>query len=674
MSGAARTAAEEHPIARVLPLLPLAHLDREFDYLVPAEFADSAQPGVRVRIRFAGRLVDGYVVERVESSDHTGKLGWLDRVVSSERVLTPEISALVTAVAARYAGTRADVLRLAVPPRHAKVEGEPSDDMPVVVAPVIDSSAWSSYTHGEAFLDALRASRSPRAVWQALPGEDWAHRIAELAGVTAANGRSVVVVVPDQRDLDRVASACESVAGSDAVIALSAGLGPAKRYRRWLAALRREVSIVVGTRSAVFAPARNLGLLLMWDDGDDGYAEPRSPYPHAREVALLRAHECGCAVVLAGHARTAEAEALVDSGWAHDLLAPREVVRARQPHVVALADSDHALARDPGARAARLPAIAFDAARTALAANLAVLVQVPRGGYVPSLACGKCRNPARCRRCNGPLSLPSAPGADGAGSPTCSWCGVADTSHRCTVCGSRTLRAVVIGAHRTAEELGRAFPGVPVHTSGGASVLDSVASGARLVISTVGAEPVAPGGFGAALLLDGWALLGRADLRAAEETLRRWMTAAALVRPGTENGRVVVVAESEIPTVQALVRWDPVGHARTQLEERIEVRFPPAVHVAAIDGTTASITALVEAAGLSDEVEILGPVDLPDGQRAPAGGGEEVLPGDVQRLLLRVPRNAGGALARSLADAQAARSARKSTSSIRVQIDPIRIG
>lgn len=674
MSGAARTAAEERPIARVLPLLPLAHLDREFDYLVPAEFSDSAQPGVRVRIRFAGRLVDGYVVERVESSDHTGKLGWLDRVVSPERVLTPEISALVTAVAARYAGTRADVLRLAVPPRHAKVEGEPSGDMPVIVGPAIDSSAWSSYTHGEAFLDALRASRSPRAIWQALPGEDWAHRIAELAAVTAASGRSVVVVVPDQRDLDRVATACESVAGSDAVIALSAGLGPAKRYRRWLAALRRDVSIVVGTRSAVFAPVRNLGLLLMWDDGDDGYAEPRSPYPHAREVALLRAHEGGCAVVLAGHARTAEAEALVDSGWAHDLLAPREVVRARQPHVVALADSDHALARDPGARAARLPAIAFDAARTALAANLVVLVQVPRGGYVPSLACGKCRNPARCRRCNGPLSLPSAPGADGAGSPTCSWCGVADTNHRCTVCGSRTLRAVVIGAHRTAEELGRAFPGVPVQTSGGASVLDSVASGPRLVISTVGAEPTTPGGFGAALLLDGWALLGRADLRAAEETLRRWMTAAALVRPGTENGRVVVVAESEIPTVQALVRWDPVGHARSQLEERIEVRFPPAVHVAAIDGTTASITALVEAAGFSEEVEVLGPVDLPDGQRAPAGGGEEVLPGDVQRLLLRVPRNAGGALARSLAEAQAARSARKSTSSVRVQIDPIRIG
>ncbi len=671
---AGTAADEELPVARVLPLLPLPHLDREFDYLVPAKFTETALPGVRVRIRFAGRLVDGYIVERAASTDHIGKLGFLDRVVSPEQVLTPEISSLVTAVAQRYAGTRADVLRLAVPPRHAKVEAEPISEPPEMTPPDVDAAAWDLYSHGRAFLDALTGGRSPRAAWQALPGEDWALRIAEIAALTALAGRSAVIVVPDQRDLDRVTTACAAVAGQDTVVALSAGLGPAKRYRRWLSVLRNDVSIVVGTRSAVFAPAKNLGIVIMWDDGDDGYAEPRSPYPHAREVALLRAHGTGCAVVLAGHARTAEVEALVDSGWAHDLVAPREVVRARQPHVVALADSDHALARDPGARAARLPGIAFDAARAALKDGLGVLVQVPRGGYVPSLACGKCRNPARCRRCNGPMSLPSAPGADGAGSPTCRWCGVADTNHRCMVCGSRTLRAVVVGAHRTAEELGRAFPGVPIHLSGGSSVLNSVESGASLVISTVGAEPSTPGGYGAALLLDGWALLGRADLRAAEETLRRWMTAGALVRAGSAGGRVVVVAESEIPTVQTLVRWDPVGHARSQLDERIEVRFPPAVHVAAVDGATAAISALVEAAALPDGVEILGPVDLPEGQRQPAGGGGDGLPGDVQRMLLRVPRNAGAALARSLADAQAARSARKSFEPVRVQIDPIRIG
>ncbi|OZD02832.1 primosome assembly protein PriA [Rhodococcus sp. 06-221-2] len=658
----------------MLPMLPLPHLDREFDYLVPEDASDDAQPGVRVRVRFAGRLVDGFVLARLAETDHPGRLGWLDRVVSAERVLTPEIAELVSAVADRYAGTRADVLRLAVPARHARVEAEPPPVVDEAAEPVVDRTGWAAYTHGSNFLDALGEHRVPRAVWQALPGEVWPARLAELAAVTVGSGRSAVVVVPDQRDLDRLEGACAAAVGADRVVALSAGLGPAKRYRQWLRCLRSGPVVVVGTRSAVFAPVSNLGLIVIWDDGDDSFAEPRSPYPHAREVALLRAHVSGAAVVVGGHSRTAEAEALVDSGWAHDLVAPRELVRERQPHVVALADSDHALARDPAARVARLPAIAFEAARAALKADTPVLVQVPRAGYVPSLACAKCRHPARCRRCNGPLALPSAPGSDGAGSPTCSWCGIADAAHRCTVCGSRNLRAVVIGAGRTAEELGRAFPGVPIHNSGGATVLDTVRPGGSLVVSTVGAEPTVDGGYGAALLLDGWALLGRADLRAAEETLRRWMTAASMVRPGAAGGRVVVVAESEIPTVQALVRWDPLWHARSQLDERVEVRFPPAVHVAAIDGTTDAITALVDSADLPETVEVLGPVDLPDGQRAPAGSGEDGLSGDVQRLLIRVPRSTGAALARALSTAQASRSAKKLGAGVRIQIDPIRIG
>ncbi|MDP9636546.1 primosomal protein N' (replication factor Y) [Rhodococcus cercidiphylli] len=674
MAGVTPVAAADLPIARILPMLPLPHLDREFDYLVPEDASDDAQPGVRVRVRFAGRLVDGFVLARLAETDHPGRLGWLDRVVSAERVLTPEIAELVSAVADRYAGTRADVLRLAVPARHARVEAEPPPVVDEAAEPVVDRTGWAAYTHGSNFLDALGEHRVPRAVWQALPGEVWPARLAELAAVTVGSGRSAVVVVPDQRDLDRLEGACAAAVGADRVVALSAGLGPAKRYRQWLRCLRSGPVVVVGTRSAVFAPVSNLGLIVIWDDGDDSFAEPRSPYPHAREVALLRAHVSGAAVVVGGHSRTAEAEALVDSGWAHDLVAPRELVRERQPHVVALADSDHALARDPAARVARLPAIAFEAARAALKADTPVLVQVPRAGYVPSLACAKCRHPARCRRCNGPLALPSAPGSDGAGSPTCSWCGIADAAHRCTVCGSRNLRAVVIGAGRTAEELGRAFPGVPIHNSGGATVLDTVRPGGSLVVSTVGAEPTVDGGYGAALLLDGWALLGRADLRAAEETLRRWMTAASMVRPGAAGGRVVVVAESEIPTVQALVRWDPLWHARSQLDERVEVRFPPAVHVAAIDGTTDAITALVDSADLPETVEVLGPVDLPDGQRAPAGSGEDGLSGDVQRLLIRVPRSTGAALARALSTAQASRSAKKLGAGVRIQIDPIRIG
>lgn len=152
-------------------MLSVPHLDRDFDYLVPAEHSDDAQPGVRVRVRFHGRLVDGFVLERRSDSDHHGKLGWLDRVVSPEPVLTTEIRRLVDAVAARYAGTRQDVLRLAVPARHARVEREitTAPGRPVV-APV-DPSGWAAYGRGRQFLAALADSRAARAVWQALPGE-----------------------------------------------------------------------------------------------------------------------------------------------------------------------------------------------------------------------------------------------------------------------------------------------------------------------------------------------------------------------------------------------------------------------------------------------------------------------------------------------------------------------
>ncbi|TXG91091.1 primosomal protein N' [Rhodococcus rhodnii] len=669
----ARTAAPTAPVARVLPLLPLPHLDREFDYLVPEEFDGTARPGVRVRVRFAGRLVDGFLLGRTDASEHTGKLGWLERVVSGEQVLTDEIADLAERVAARYAGTRADVLRLAIPPRHARVESDAPPEPAVVDESAVDATPWGRYRHGDAFVDAVRSGRGPRAVWQATPGEDWPRRLAELAALASTDGRSAVIVVPDQKDLDRVVAAASDVVGAGGVVGLAAGLGPSARYRRWLAALRGTARIVVGPRSAVFAPVPILGLLAVWDDGDESHAEPRAPYPHSREVAALRAYASGCALVVGGHARTAESQLLVETGWAHDLVAPRETVRHEMPAVTALADSERALARDPLARAARLPAIAFAAARAALERDEPVLVQVPRRGYVPSLACARCRTPARCRRCNGPLELPDTADADGAASPTCRWCGTADAGYRCGTCGGRALRAVVVGAGRTAEELGRAFAGVPVRTSGGDAVLADVPGGASLVVATVGAEPYAPDGYGAALLLDGWALLGRPDLRAAEETLRRWTAAAALVRPGRDGGSVVVVADSSIPTVQALVRWDPVGHAAGQLAERVEVGFPPAVHLAAIDGTAAAIADMLEASELPEGTERLGPVPLPAGARRPFAG-DDADPADVERMLLRIPRGGGRALAAALRAAQAVRGARKAAHPARVQIDPLHIG
>ncbi|OBK40273.1 primosome assembly protein PriA [Mycobacterium sp. 1165196.3] len=655
-------------------MLSVPHLDREFDYLVSAEQSDDAQPGVRVRVRFHGRLVDGFVLERRTDTDHTGKLGWLDRVVSAEPVLTPEIRRLAEAVAAHYAGTRPDVLRLAVPARHARVEREPPVSRDPAIPEPVDPSGWDGYARGAQFLGALAESRAARAVWQSLPGEAWTDRFTEAAAQTVRTGRSVLAIVPDQRDLDALWQAATAHIDEGSVVALSAGLGPAARYRRWLAALRGTARLVIGTRSAVFAPLSDLGLVMVWADADDSLAEPRAPYPHAREVAMLRAHQARCAALIGGYARTAEAHALVRSGWAHDIVAARPVVRARTPRVIALDDTGYADERDPAARTARVPSIALRAARSALQVGAPVLVQVPRRGYVPSLACARCRTIARCRHCTGPLSLTESLPAGGA-ALLCRWCGRVDPTRRCARCGSDAVRAVVVGARRTAEELGRAFPGTAVITSSGDGVVPEVAAGPALVVATPGAEPRAAGGYGAALLLDTWALLGRQDLRAAEDALWRWMSAAALVRARGDGGVVMVVAESSLPTVQSLIRWDPVGHAEAEVAARAEVGLPPSVHMAAIDGTAGAVTALLDEARLTDQeslhADVLGPVDLPPGVRRPAGTPPG---GPVTRMLVRVPRQQGLALAAALRRGVGVLSARQTHEPARVQIDPLHIG
>jgi primosomal protein N' (replication factor Y) (superfamily II helicase) len=679
--------SERLPVARIAVDISLAHLDRPFDYLVPARLDAEAVPGCRVRVRFAGQLVDGYLLERAETSEHRGKLARLERVTSPEPVLTPEIFDLARAVADRYAGTLADVLRLAIPPRHAGAERDapPAGTPPAPAPDRPEPGSWSRYPAGAAFLAGLAEGRPVRAAWSALPGsaqagsaqagsaqagsaqagsaqagsaqagsaqagQEWPAEIAIAAATSASAGRGVVIVVPDARDLDRVDAALTEAAVDH--VCLAADLGPAERYRRWLAVRRGLVRVVAGTRAAMFAPVAGLGLVVLWDDGDDLHAEPRAPYPHAREVLALRAHRTGAAALIGGFARTAELTQLVAGGWARPLAGSAEALRQAAPRVRAAPDEAE-LARDAAAMTARLPSLALRTARGGLAQG-PVLVQVPRRGYLAAVACARCRAQARCATCAGPLEIGGSHGT-----PGCRWCGALAADWVCARCGSGQLRALVTGAARTAEEMGRAFPGVPVRTSGGPHVLAAVPAEPALVIATPGAEPVAQGGYAAALLLDGWALLGRPSLRAAEEALRRWLNAAALVCPGAP---VVVLAEATLPAVQALIRWDPVTFSERELAERAELGFPPAVRMASVTGPPDAVSDFVGAAGLPYQAQVLGPVPL-EGDRPP----------EASRALIRIGRRDGLELARALHAAQATRSARKDGGVVRVQLDPAEV-
>ena len=261
--------------------VPLPHLDRLFDYAVPDELADQVASGCRVKVRFAGRQRDGFVIEQPVASDSDRELSPLLRVVSPEPVLKPEIVAAVRDVADHYAGTFADVVRLAVPPRHGLTENAERPPYPLPRLADGRGDTLDRYPHGASLRRALADGGSPRAALAlapvAEPAGDWTAALVEAAAAALAGGRGALLLVPDAADLARLETRCEGVFGRGSFVTLTAEKGPAARYRAFLAAARGQVRLVLGTRAAAFAPVADLGLIAVYDDGDDSWANHAPP-------------------------------------------------------------------------------------------------------------------------------------------------------------------------------------------------------------------------------------------------------------------------------------------------------------------------------------------------------------------------------------------------------------
>ncbi|MGO4690997.1 primosomal protein N' [Glaciibacter sp. 2TAF33] len=662
MTGAVR-------VGRVVIDSPLPQLDHLFDYAIPAELEADARPGVRVKVtlRSAGRVATGYLVEVLDpatsgATGFQGTLSPIEAVVSRAPVLTPEVWALARAVADRAAGNASDIIRLAVPPRQVRVEkawlaaraaavdaadvgrpaaapadepaGAPIDKPAAAPGTPEDARGGPAATPffadypagalGAVIADGLRVAVSavPQLVTVgANPGSGstigrWALTLAELAVATLASGRSAILAVPDYRDQDQVQAALDQLAPAGTVSRVDARQPGADRYRAFLACLGAEPRIILGNRSAVYAPAAQLGLVAVWDDGDPLHAEPLSPYVHTRDAALVRQQHSGCALVLLGHSRSVEAERLVELGWLGEV----HPAKSSHPRVIPT-DFQGALVAE--ARAARIPSAAWKAARDALDSG-PVLVQVASPGYAPVLACQTCTQSARCTRCQGPLGIASA-GA----TPSCRWCGALAVAWQCSHCDGRQYRLVTVGTARTAEELGRAFPGVRVIVADGEHTVQQLGAEPALVIATRGAEPIPAGGYRSILLLDGERMLARESLRVGEDCLRWWSNAAALAAPGAS----VVLVGVGGALARALNAWQQGAYAATELADRRTLRFPPAVRVASVTGTVDGVEAALADLAAIDGLDVLGPVSTEPG---------------LVRAIVRFAYNTGDSVAHAL--------------------------
>jgi primosomal protein N' (replication factor Y) (superfamily II helicase) len=629
------------PIAKIRIDSNLPHLDRDFDYSVPESMADAAQPGTRVRVRFAGRLVAGLIMERTAEADIDGALRPIDRLVSPERIVTEETRALIEAVADRYAGTFSDVLRLAVPSRHARAEAALTPDAPAFDATTLqgidpESSGWGDLEGGRAFLESVSSGEQRRGVWSMPPARDWEAMVAAaVRAVLARSTGGVLIVVPDAADTERLISQFQDVREITAV--LRADHGPERRYREFLRVLRGHARLVIGTRTAVFAPVADLALTIVWNDGEDTLWEPHAPYWNARDVAALRAHLAGTSLLLGSPARSVEAQALVERGWAIGLEPTRSVIRERGPVVRAVEPTD--IARDEAAASARIPHIAWLVAKEGLRSG-PVLVQVGRRGYLGVLACQRCRELAQCSFCAGPLAIKGRGGL-----PTCSWCAQSASAWTCPDCGNATLRSLAIGAERTAEEIGRAFPGTAVIWSTGEQSRREVGPEPAIVVATPGAEPVCSAGYAAVVLLDANAALARPGMRGQEDAVARWFSAALLAAP---KAHVVVAAPNPLPAVQALIRWDAAWFASRELADRTSASLPPESRIAILRGTPAATAEVLRMLHLPHRA--LGPVE--------------------DRTIVVVDRSDAAQLSRRLRAISSTRAAQRSGEPVTVRMDP----
>ncbi|WP_434811206.1 primosomal protein N' [Microbacterium sp. bgisy189] len=624
-------------VARVLVESPLPQLDRLFDYAVPDGLVDDVHPGVRVKVplRSAGRMMEAFVVELAEHDPEDRVLSEIDTVISSVPVLTPALYELARKAADRAAGSASDILRLAIPKRMVRAEKAWLAAAPPE-APIVADAAkeWAGTVLG-AFPDLSGALREgeriavdapPHPARSAVDGDPdvppvgaWAQLLAAVAVDTLARGRSTLLVVPDHRDQAQLTAALAPHAPDDAVVAVDARQSGPERYAAYLRLLLPAACIVVGNRSTVYAPAHDVGTIVIWDDGDPLLAEPLSPGVHARDAALLRQELEGSALVLAGHTRTTDVERLVQIGWVREILAARPA----KPRVVLSAT------HEGEGHGVRVPSTAFAAAREALQHG-PVLVQVARPGYAPVLVCADCRTPTKCPHCTGPLRARRAGAA-----PDCGWCGRRYANWACANCSSTRLRMASSGSERTADELGRAFPNTRVIVADGDHPVTSVDARPALVIATRGAEPIAESGYRAVILLDGDKMLLTEQLRIGESCLRWWSNAAALAAPNAPVHLVGVTG----PVSRAMATWTQPAYARAELADRQPLHMPPTIRVAAVEGTqravAGAITQLRADVPSLPPTAVLGPVALPSAD------------GEV-RALIRFDYAAGRAVATSL--------------------------
>ena len=548
--------------ARVVFQSPLPALDREFEYVVPETLVAELAVGCRIKVPFAGQTKEGFVVALAAEAAFQGKVNAISELVSKVPVLQSHVYQLLKAVANRQCCSVGELLDNAVPKRSVKIDKAFVLPNPAPMAKPNDSKLA---TLVRPFFDATTGYPS------------FVTKLGQIVAQHLEEGRSVIVCVPDFRDLKRVESLLqEQLAPETLIVQDSTELG-SKRYEAFLAQLSGGPRVVLGTRTAIYSPLPGDAAIIIWDDGDQSHQDQQSPYLTTREIALIRQSLFGGPLHFLSHSRTTEVQRLVEIGYVQE-----DFIEPWRPKVI--------LSEGRG-----LDATSFKIIKEGLETG-SVLFQVGSPGVARSLFCDQCSERSQCSNCNGPLWV------NAKGQIACRWCGQLNLDFTCKDCGGKKLRQGGAGVTRWVQQLGKSFPGIPIREVTAETSYVPSSTKPAIIVCTAGIEPEVDSGYSAVILIDCATQLGRDTLRAPEDALRAWLNALSFMQA---NGKAVAVGVSD-EVSKALSLGQVIETVSDILQDREELGFPPARRVLSVTGSLDSLNKLGERLREVEGLRVLG--------------------------------------------------------------------
>lgn len=503
------------------------HLDELFDYRIPHDLSEQVRIGSRVQVTFHGIKREGIVYEIRDTESITGRILSIEKVLGDIPLVSQTTIELVDHVAQRWAGTRYDIWRSALPPRTITSERN------LVSLPPSQSEG-----------PAIRKPQHSLTYLMLPPFQRAPDLLAKAAAPFLRLG-NVLLVMPDEKDVDlfirysRISN----------IINISSSLTKAERYRNYLLAQGAMGNIVIGNRSAIFANLPKLSAIIVHREISENHYELRSPGWNTRDVALIRHSLEKVPLIFTGYGASSEMALEIDTGR---IAAP---VPRRRIALMSTASSQGEL----------IPSKLLPRIRAALRRG-SILFLAPRKGYASGLICARCRNVLH-HHCGGVLERTSINGP-----MRCSACDDVLNSAQCHWCKGETFHITGRGSARVLEEIGKAFPSVPIRESTGENLLTELGDFQGIVVATSGAAPISSQGYAGVFILEGERFLAGIDMRSTERSTESFFATCALAE---ESGEIGLTLPGENPLVTALMKWNPAVIATRMLSERQSAQLPP---------------------------------------------------------------------------------------------------